>query len=105
MTNPRIEAFLKMLAADSTNTMVRYGLANEYWKLNEYAQVVEHLSLYLKATDDQGAGYRMLGQALQKLGRLEEARQAFRAGQQAAERHSHPTMAAEIEEMLEMLDE
>lgn len=105
MSQSRIEAFIKMLAGDPQNTTVRYGLANEYWKLGDYSAVVEHLALYLQATDDQGAGYRMLGQAYQKLGKIDEARNAFKTGQRAADRHNHPSMAAEIEELMEQLDE
>ncbi len=96
----RIEALQKMLAADPSNPMAHYGLANEYWKAGEFQSVVEHLTAYLEKSDDQGAGFRLLGQAHKNLGNLESARQAFQDGQRAAERHGHPTMAAEIGEMI-----
>ncbi len=101
----RIEALQKMLAADPNNSMVRYGLANEFWKTGEYGAVVEQMETYLRTADDQGAGYRMLGQAFQTLGQIAQAREAFLAGQRAAERHGHPTMAGEIGELIDMLDE
>lgn len=104
MSQSRIDALTKMLAGDPSNVMVRYGLANEYWKMANYEAVIEQLTAYLKATDDQGAGYRMLGQAYHKLGNLAEARAAWRAGQTAAENHGHPTMADEISQMIEALD-
>ncbi len=100
----RIEALQRMLAADPTNTMVRYGLANEFWKTGDYAAVAEQMETYLRSADDQGAGYRLLGQAFQKLGKIPEAREAYLAGQRAAERHGHPTMAGEIGELIEMLE-
>jgi E3 SUMO-protein ligase RanBP2 len=96
----RIEALQKMLAADSSNPMAHYGLANEYWKGGDYPSVVAHLTAYLEKSDDQGAGYRLLGQAYKNLGNLENARKAFQDGQRAAERHGHPTMAAEIGELI-----
>lgn len=85
--------------------MARYGLANEYWKLGEHESVVEHLTAYLEKTDDQGAGYRMLGQALHKLNRVDEARNAYQTGRAAAERHGHPSMAAELDELAWQLDD
>ncbi|MCS7079074.1 MAG: hypothetical protein NZ585_03360 [Chloracidobacterium sp.] len=100
MTTSRLEALHKMLAANPNNAMAHYGLANEYWKLADYPAVVRHLTAYLAASDDQGAGYRLLGQAYQRLGDVEAARAAWRQGQQAAERHGHPTMAAEIGELI-----
>lgn len=96
----RIDALKKMLAADPSNPMAHYGLANEYWKNAEYGAVVEHLTAYLEKSDDQGAGYRLLGQAYKNLGNLESARKAFQDGQRAAERHGHPTMAAEIGDLI-----
>ncbi len=104
MTSPRVEALHKMLAANPGNAMAHYGLANEYWKLADYAAVVKHLTAYLEASDDQGAGYRLLGQAYQRLGDIEAARAAWRQGQHAAERHGHPTMAAEIGELISTLE-
>lgn len=100
----RIEALRNMLAADPSNPMAHYGLANEYWKSGEYQSVVEHLTAYLEKSDDQGAGYRLLGQAYGHLGDSEKAKAAFRDGQRAAERHNHPTMAAEIGEMISTLE-
>jgi hypothetical protein len=46
----------------------------------------------------------MLGEALLKLGRKEEAKEAYRKGIEAAVGHGHPGMAAEFEETLELID-
>ncbi len=105
MTTPRIESLHKMLLANPGNAMAHYGLANEYWKISDYAAVVRHLVAYLEASDDQGAGYRLLGQARQRLGDIEAARAAWRQGQQAAERHGHPTLAAELGELIADLEQ
>ncbi len=104
MTTARLEALQKMLAANPNHPMAHYGLANEYWKLADYHAVVKHLTAYLETGDDQGAGYRLLGQAYQRLGDIAAARAAWEQGQRAAERHGHPTMAAEIGELLADLE-
>jgi predicted Zn-dependent protease len=89
----RIETFEQMLEADPENTMVRFGLANEYLKAERYEDAISALGDYLKRADDEGAAYGMLARAYEKVGRREEARAAFEQGITAAESHGHPSMA------------
>jgi predicted negative regulator of RcsB-dependent stress response len=58
----------------------------------------------LSIKDDEGAGYRMLGEALLKLGRKEEAKEAYRKGIVAAYKHGHPGMAEEFDEAIQLMD-
>nr|MBA2669526.1 hypothetical protein [Gemmatimonadota bacterium] len=51
-----------------------------------------------------GNAFGRLAAALLRLGREEEAREAYRRGIDAAYRHGHPTMAMEFEEALEEMD-
>jgi E3 SUMO-protein ligase RanBP2 len=103
MSQSRIEVFRQMLAVDPNNTTVRFGLANELLKLEQWADAVEELQTYLNQTDDQGNAYGKLAQALDRLGRTEEARTAYQQGIAAANRHGHPGMAQEFEMALEDL--
>ena len=93
MAASRIETFKQMLESDPENTMVRFGLANEYLKAEQYEEAIAELSDYLERTDDEGAAYGMLARALEKVGRRDEARRAFERGIEAAQKHSHPSMA------------
>lgn len=93
MATSRIEAFRQMLESDPENTMVRFGLANEYLKAEQYEEAIAALTDYLQRTDDEGAAYGMLARALEKTGRRDEARQAYERGIEAAQKHSHPSMA------------
>src|SRR5438067_1634380 len=52
MTTSRIEVFEQMLASDPDNTLVMFGLAKEYEKLERHADVVAMLNDYLKRADD-----------------------------------------------------
>ncbi len=97
MAEARIELFRKMLAADPNNTTVRFGLANELFKLERFEEVADELQTYLNQTDDQGAAYGKLAQALERLGRTDDARHAYEQGIAAATRHNHPGMAGEFE--------
>jgi predicted Zn-dependent protease len=103
MAEARIEVFRKMLAAEPNNTTVRFGLANELLKLERWDEAVQELHMYLSQTDDQGNAYGKLAQALDRLGRTEEARVAYQQGIAAANRHGHPGMAQEFEMALEDL--
>ncbi|MBO0723373.1 MAG: tetratricopeptide repeat protein [Blastocatellia bacterium] len=103
MAEDRIELFKKMLSEDPGNNTVRFGLANELFKLERFAEAAAELRIYLAASDDQGAAYGKLAQALERLGLTDEARTVYRQGIAAANRHNHPGMAQEFETALEDL--
>jgi predicted Zn-dependent protease len=103
MAETRIELFKKMLAGEPANTAVRFGLANELFKLERFEEAAGELQTYLNQADDQGAAYGKLAQALERLGRVEEARAAYQQGIAAANRHGHPGMAEEFETALDGL--
>src|SRR5256714_1536620 len=89
----RIDTFKQMLDADPENTMVRFGLANEYLKAERFDEAITALNDYLERADDEGAAYGMLARALEKAGRRADARAAYERGILAAESHGHPSMA------------
>ena len=90
-----------MLESDPTNTMVMFGLANEYLKAEDFAAAIPALQNYLAQTDDEGAAWGMLARAFEKTGRRDDARNAFENGVKAANKHGHPTMAMEFQETLD----
>lgn len=101
MTNSRIQFLKALVEKNPNNPLGRYGLANEYFKLGMYEEAIEEVNSYLALQNDEGAVYRMLGEALLKLGRKEEAKEAYRKGIQTAERYGHPGMVEEFEDALE----
>lgn len=94
-----------MVEKDPKNALARFGLANELMRAGEYAEARDVLNAYLAMYDDEGAGYRFLAQACEKLGLVDEAKDAYRRGIGAAGRHNHPSMAAEFEMRIEDLDD
>ena len=100
MANPRIENLRRMLEKHPDDPRLRFGLALEYEKAERWADAAEQLERYLELTEDEGNAWGRLGAALRRLGRDEEAREAYRKGIDAANRHNHPTMAAEFEAVL-----
>lgn len=103
MAESRIEVFKKMLAADPANTAVRFGLANELLKVERWEEAAQELQTYLSEANDQGNAYGKLAQALERIGKTEEAKQAYQQGIAAANRNGHPGMAQEFEMALEDL--
>jgi predicted Zn-dependent protease len=97
MAETRIELFKKMIEAEPNNSNVRFGLANELFKLEKFEEAATEFQTYLSLADDQGAGYGKLAQALERLGRINDAREAYQQGITAAQKHHHPGMAEEFE--------
>lgn len=104
MTNPRLETMRAMVAKNPSNVLARFGLANEALKAQLYEEAVEHLRAYLDRHDDEGNGFGRLAEALVKLGRVDEARDALRRGIAASDRFGHPGMVNEFESRLDALE-
>ncbi len=96
----RIEVFEQMIATDPNNTMVLFGLANEYLKGGDNEKGIKTLEKYLAKADDEGAAYGMLSKAYEETGAIEKAKSALEKGIHVALGHGHPTMAGEFQERL-----
>lgn len=105
MTDARLDTFRQMVARNPANPLARFGLANEALKAGLHEEAREQLEAYLASYDDEGNGYGRLAEALQHLGRPDDAREALRRGIAASLRFGHPSMAAEFEARLEELDD
>ena len=99
----RIDTFRQMVAKAPDNALARFGLANEAMKEGLWAEAHEQLVAYLGMYDDEGNGWGRLAEALERLGRDDEARDALRKGIAASYRFGHTGMATELEERLELL--
>jgi predicted Zn-dependent protease len=97
----RIEALQGMLERRPDDPRLRFGLAVEYLNAGQPEAGVEELRRYLALADDEGNAWGRLATALSELGRPDEAQEALREGIAAANRHGHPTLAAELEERLD----
>ena len=91
----RIELFKQMLANDPANTAIMFGLAKDLEKAGNDEQLIETLNNYLGVAEDEGNAFGMLASAYERLGKREEAKQAYERGIETALRHGHPGMAEE----------
>jgi len=103
MSTTRIAALQQMVAQDPSDATAHYMLGLEYCKAQMHVEAVAALQRYLSLVDDEGAAYRSLAQALERLGNVEEARQAYRQGLEAATRHHHQPMIEEYTQALQDL--
>jgi Flp pilus assembly protein TadD len=103
MLASRIGALKQMLAQDPKDATLHYMLGTEYFKAQMDEEAVATFRQYLALADDEGAVYRMLAQSLERLGRVDEARQAYHDGLAAATRHRHQPMIEEYTQALEDL--
>src|SRR5688572_2322901 len=98
----RIEVFEQMLADDPSNTMVMFGLAKEYEKLGQHADVIRVLEAYLAKSDDEGNAYGTLANAYALSGDREKAVQIYKKGIDVSMAHGHPSMANEYRMTLDL---
>jgi Flp pilus assembly protein TadD len=104
MTAARIAVLKEMLAREPNDATVHYMLGNEYFKAQMDDEAVATFRQYLALADDEGAVYRLLAQSLLRLGRIEDAREAYRQGLAAATRHRHQPMIEEYTRALQDLE-
>ena len=86
MSQSRIEIFEEMARSQPDDAMVRYGLASEYMKLEDWPQAAGALRRVIEINPDYTAAYQLLGTALSNQGEMEEARRVWAEGIKAAER-------------------
>ena len=97
----RIDIFKQMLVNDPINSSVLFGLAKEYEKSGQTAEMIETLERYIAISEDEGNAFGMLAAAYEKMGQQDKARETYQRGIDAAMKHGHPSMAEEFRAALE----
>lgn len=99
----RLEVLKSMLARDPNDSFARYGLAMEYRNAGELEAAMGEFRSLMAANPDYVAAYFHGGQTLERLGLLDEAREVYRKGVEAAARTGNQHARSEIEGALAML--
>ena len=100
LPSSRIEMLKQLLEQNPSSTFARYGLAMEYVNCGSLDEAVNEFKEILTADPAYSAAYFHGGQTLEKLGRLEEARDFYRRGA-AATRDPHAR--SELQAALDIL--
>jgi Tfp pilus assembly protein PilF len=98
----RISILEQLLAQDPSSSFARYGLAMEYVRGENFERAVAEFETLLTGDPSYSAGYYHGGQALEKLGRQDQARDYYRRGI-AATRDPHAR--SELQAALDILGE
>ncbi len=103
MATNRLEMLRQMVAQDPTNSFARYGLAMEHANSGAPEQAVTEFETLIRQDANYAAAYFHAGQALEKLGRIEEARAIYEQGIEVTTRKGDAHTRAEIEAALNLL--
>ena len=103
MATNRVDILKQMVSQDPNNAFARYGLAMEYAKSGQLQEAVGEFRTVLAHDESYAAAYYHGGQALEKLGEIEEARDLYEKGIEATTRKGDLHTRAEIEAALSML--
>jgi len=102
LDNSRLETLRQLLADNPANTFARYGLAMEHVRSGDLEGAVQEFEAVLTTDPKYSAAYYHGGQALEKLGQLDQARDLYRRGI-AATRDPHAL--SELQAALDILGE
>jgi predicted Zn-dependent protease len=100
MSTSRIDIFKQMLVSDPINSSILFGLAKEYEKTGQTAEMIETLERYLAISDDEGNAFGMLARAYETSGQREKAKETYQRGIEVAAAHGHPSMAEEYRSII-----
>ena len=99
-----LESLEKMLAKGVDNSLLRFGLGKGYLDLKDHAKAAEHLQKCVEFDPKYSAAWKLLGQACQRLGMLEEARQAWHNGLEVARKRGDKQTEKEMMVFLRRLE-
>lgn len=99
-----IQSLENMLAKGLDNALLRFGLGKGYLDAGEFAQATEHLQRCVKLDPGYSAAWKLLGQALLKQARLDEAHAAWQQGLAVAREKGDKQAEKEMAVFLRRLD-
>jgi tetratricopeptide (TPR) repeat protein len=103
MADNRLELLRNLVAQNPSDSFARYGLAMAYAGAGEHAQAVEEYRKLIETNPKYVAAYYHGGQALEKLGKVEEAREIYRRGILISTQIGDDHTRGELEAVLDLL--
>ena len=103
MTNNRLDVLRGMVASNPHDSFARYGLAMEFVKGGQLQQAADEFAKLLELNPQYPAGYFHGGQALEKLGKIDEARALYQQGIGVSKDMGDLHTASELQAALDIL--
>ena len=99
----KLEYFAKLVEGDPSAARGHFGFAHELVKAERWDDAVREFRAYLDLAEDEGNAWGRLGEALTRLGRIDEAADAYLTGIDQAIKFGHNGMADEFRDAMELL--
>lgn len=103
MAGTRLEILKSMVALKPNDSFSRYGLAMEYRNGGDLEGAVREFRELMAVNPDYSPAYFHGGQTLEKLGRLEEARELYQQGVEVTTRNRDEHARSEMQAALDLL--
>ena len=99
----RLEILKSMVDRNPADTFARYGLAMEHANSGNLEEAVREYRALLKNDPNYAAAYYHCGQALEKLGHVEEAREMYEKGIEVTSRSGDLKTRNELQAAVDLL--
>ena len=103
MSQDRIEALKQLLEQEPHDTMLLFGLGNEYFSLGQYAEAIPYFEEAARVDPEYAAVYVYLARAYEETNQLELVRQTVERGWGPAVRSGDRNLTTELEDIRERL--
>jgi tetratricopeptide (TPR) repeat protein len=104
MPSTRLDILKSMVEQNPTDGFARYGLAMEYRNTGDLDAAMGEFRALMAANPDYAPAYFHGGQTLERMGRVEEAREVYLRGVEVTARGGDPHARSEMQGALDMLD-
>jgi Tfp pilus assembly protein PilF len=104
MDTSRLDALKNMVAVRPDDSFLRYGLAMEYRNGGDLEAALGEFRALIANDPDYVAAYYHAGQTLERLGRRDEACEAYRQGIAVTERKGDQKTRNELQAALDLID-
>ena len=103
MSTSRLETLKGMVSQNPGDSFLRYGLAMEYRNSGDLEGAVREFRALMEANPDYSPAYFHGGQTLERLNRLDEAREWYTTGVEVTRRKGDQHALAEMQAALDLL--
>jgi tetratricopeptide (TPR) repeat protein len=103
MASSRLETLKNLLAQKPGDSFLRYGVAMEYRNTGDLASAAREFESLMADDPDYAAAYFHAGQTLERLGKLDEARETYLRGIEVTSRLGNSHARDELQGTLNLL--
>jgi Flp pilus assembly protein TadD len=98
-----MEYFAALASGEPGAPRARFGYAHELFKAERWDEAAREFQAYLELAEDEGNAWGKLGECLARLGRVDQAADAYLVGIDQAAKFGHNGMADDFRDAVERL--